>query len=263
MTFRRAAHLVIACMLGVSLWIAVTSYEHDTGQQPGIAAEAPRAILGYLTVPTFAYAPMALCEERLAHWSQGRAYEKLMMAEQILPQIASLEPVEGARAHEGGGNDLSRVAGRAKWCLERLLGVSLPDVRPDSSPKELRKLRDQATALVDVYRNGVMAAAAERRLSPASLEELRRKYGGKVVPDGANDASTCPAAMEALLGEWPPVGGKYEDLVSIIGVKARKSLGSPTEEVLYRLDTGLHFGVDYFFVVRDGIIWSVRRETFS
>lgn len=227
------------------------------------AADPPRAILEYLAAPAFAHASIETCDKDLAHWSRGRAYEKLMMAEEILPQIASVEAVEGAAPHEGKGNDLSRVAGRAKWCLERLLHVALPDVRPDSSDEEIQELHDQAVRLVEAYRNGIMAAAGDRPLSAAALEKLRRKYRGKIIPDGTNEARKCPAAMEALLGEWPPIGRKYEELVYITGAEGEKPPSHPKDRVCYRIDTGEYFGVDYWFIVRDGIIRAVLRSTFS
>jgi hypothetical protein len=263
-------HVLVACTLGVSVCIALCGCDSGDKGGPGDSPKEapvwdvpPRAVLNCLSAPSFAHAGLDYCKERLAEWSRGRAYEKLMMAEEILPQVASTESVERAAPHQGPGNDLSRVAGEAKWCLERLLGVTLPDVRPDSSREEIQKLHDQAAQVIEAYRNGIMAAADDRPLSAEALEALRRKYRGKVVPDVHNKAWECPAVMEALLGEWPPIGRRYEDLVYITGAKGETREWGPEGGILYQIDTGEHFAVDYWFIVRDGIIRAVLRSTYS
>lgn len=235
------------------------------GDGPKDAGSRPvRGIISVSDVPNLSRASLEDCEKRLARWSQGRDYEKLMIAEELLPLLTSEETCEDAADHEPtrGGNDLSRVAGRAKWCLERTLGVSLPNVRADSSPQELEKLREEATKLVEAYRSEIMARAQDQRVSPAAFAELKRKYPVASVPDGSNNPWGCINAMENLLGEWPPIGRKYEDLASIIGVKAQRREDYAEGAVVYRIDTG-HFGIAYFFIVRDGIIRSVRLFTFT
>jgi hypothetical protein len=161
---------------------------------------------------------------------------------------------------KAGTTDLSRAAGRAKWAVERLLGVPLPHVLPSSSREELGKLRAQASLLVDAYRNGMIALAADHPPSPEAVADLKRRYAGKILPSNPQLAWQSMEAMDALLSEWPPIGRKLEDLVSIIGPKPETAEHYGPGAVSYQF-MGAEFGVVYVFVMQHGIIRSVSVRT--
>ena len=232
------------------------------GQQTNGAAPAPARILFSFD----AVVGMVTCdgidraEEDLARWSRTRAYEKLAVAEALVGCLTSQEKCKDRSAPQWspGGNDLSRVAGRGKWCLERILGVSLPDVRPDSSSEELRTLHAQGGQAVEAYRNGIIARAADDRVPPAEFARLKRKYRGRIVPRVLDENRDYMYAMEDLLAEWPPIGRKMEDLAAIIGSKAKTGDDHARGAAVYRF-AGTHRETEYHFIMRDGIIRSVRR----
>jgi len=260
----RSALIAFACLAHVACGSRDNAAKSPAGPPTGAESVAARRHIQTDGVPSFVHASMAYCQEEMARWSQCRAYEKLRVAELLVPLLSSTEKCEEAAGPEWkhGGNGLSRVAGRAKWCFERLLGVELADLSQDPSPEELSKLRAQGSRLVEAYRSGIVALAADRPVPPEQLLHLRRKYRWNIVPDESKHAWDCIWAMEALLGEWPPIGRKYEDFVAIIGAEGESADQIEKGAIRYRLDTG-QFGVDYFFVVRQGIIRSVWRVTFS
>ncbi|HUT33221.1 MAG TPA: hypothetical protein VNE39_07070 [Planctomycetota bacterium] len=208
-----------------------------------------------------AQASLADYDEAVARWCRCRAYEKLAVAEELLRDLASRESVispAGAQKAEAG-NDLSRVAGRAELALERLLGVALPGPRPDSSAEDLAKVHAEASRLVEACRSGIMAGVADHPVPPQEFERLKRKYRGKIDTGIFIATWKNTQAMEDLLGEWPPIGRKMEDLVSIIGAKGEpRKREDGTDVVRYIIREDLN-GAGFSFGVQDGIIRSVSR----
>jgi len=199
--------------------------------------------------------PLASCARVLNRCDQGPACEKLALAEQLLTCMASDEKCDGRGYQwQPGTDDLSLPAGRAKWSIELLLGVKLPGaVDRSASPGYLKELRDAAHLAVEAYRQGIMALAADHEVSPDEFARLKRKYSGKVLR-GPWAHGLPEIEMDALLLEWPPVGRKYEDLVSIIGTKGREG----------RVGVSYTFSsagseLNYTFVVRGGVIHTVRK----
>ena len=154
---------------------------------------------------------------------------------------------------------MSLVACRAKWGLECILGMPLPNVRSDPSPEELEALHAEAARLVEAYRSGIMALAADQAVSPEDFAGLKRKYRAKFVRRTRGGDFFDIQGMEDLLGEWPPIGRKMEDFVSIIGAKGVSSESIAKGSVLYSFYRWAH-GAEYYFIVRDGIIRSVWRS---
>jgi len=200
--------------------------------------------------------------EEAMQWSLARPYEKLAASEAVLPYLTSRTKLETPPEllTLQSDSDFSLAAGRAEWCIERLLGVQLPKIHAGSTTEELERLHAEATRAVAAYRAETIAQATKQRISPAEFARLRKKYRGKAVPIAPLVFHDFIDQMDKLLGEWPPIGRKYDDLVSIIGVKGMKRGAHHSEDVHYRFDTG-HSGVAYFLDVRDGIIHSVTRDT--
>ena len=201
-------------------------------------------------------ATLAHCEEGLAEWADRRGYEKLAFAEGLLVSMGSKAkcPAMNDYTWVPGTDDLSLPAGRAKWAIERLLGVKVSGIVDRSvSHDDIRRLQEEASHLVDAYRQGIMARAADHEVSPDQFTRLKRKYKNKIVL-GFTESSIVDRVgeMHDLLGDWPPVGRRYEDLVSIIGAKGEnRDCG-----VVYAFESE---GNEYEFclTVRDGIIRSV------
>jgi hypothetical protein len=198
----------------------------------------------------------------LEKYVRGPACERLALGELLLNCMASDTKCD-TRGYEWkpGTDDLSLPTGRTKWMLELVLGVKLPGiVDRNASPEYLKKLHEEARLAVEAYRQGIMALAADHEVPPQEFARLKRKYNGK-IPGGpwAPESGLRPGdiGMNELLLEWPPVGRKYEDLVSIIGAK-----GHPEKNgVSYTFERG-PLAYRYLFVLQAGVIRSMVLTVF-
>jgi hypothetical protein len=196
-------------------------------------------------------------------WSGSSACEKIALAEWLAEAMRSAAPVarESSQKWTPGTDPMSLRAGRAKWAFELLLGVKLPGtVQPRPSPEYLEQLRESAHLALEAYRQGIIARAAEDQVPPAEFARLKRKYRGR-IPWGpwAPDSGIRPGnlGMDEFLMVWPPIGRKYEDLVSLIGVK-----GQPEDDgVSYTFDDA-PTAYRYRFVIQEGVIRSVKKSAF-
>jgi len=200
-------------------------------------------------------------DEELAGWSRGHIHERLAAAEALLPLLVSKHVHGGTMDQEqvDARHNLSSTAGRAALCLEHILGISLPAVRVDPLDDEHEGLRVEASRLVETYRERVMVHAAENRTSPKRFAELKSTYCGQIMPIGGPVSYDAIKQMDSLLAEWSPIGRRYEDLVSIIGVKGTRAETYRPGAIRYRVESELR-GIDYLVIVRDGIIVSVHRH---
>ena len=266
MSARYAVGRMLACAFGVC--VALNGCESgdrssaDSGPPRDPTAFAGPGLRSVSWMYGYLPADVASCEEQLRAYARGSACEKLALAEYLLVFMTADEKCEAVGYEwKPGTDDLSRPAGRAKWALELLLRVKLPGtVDGNASPEYLRKLREAAHLAVEAYRQGIIASAADNGLSPEEFARLKRKYNGKIVrgpwENGSGDG--WEQAMDALLLEWPPIGRKYEDLVSITGAKGR----SEEHGVSYTFYADPNPRVSYRFIVRDGVIRSARKGTF-
>jgi len=251
-----SALIALACLALSGCGRSEEATKPCTGVEPRAwtvnLGEARRAVV---------YESEADCEEAVARCFRCRAYERLMVAEELL-RVLTTEGIAEAMAAVGRkpeGNDFSRVADRAKWALERILGVSLPDVPLEPSSDDLAKLHAEASRLVEVYRSGIVAGVADHPVPPQEFDLLKRTYRGKIDTGILIATWENTQAMEDLLGEWPPIGRKMEDLVSIIGAKGephRRQDGTDAVRYVIREDL---YGAAFSFDVRGGIIRSVWR----
>ncbi len=258
-TFR----LVTFATFGVVAFLAISgceSGEQSERRPPEPATESPgpqpaAPTISSEDVVSFIKASEDGLEEHFTRWSEVRANDKLYIVQQLLQYVAIAEKAEG-------GRELYELAGRAAQGLEEIVGVPLPDVGPESSREEVRAVYVDASRLVEAYRSGVVARAADDPVAPERLAALRKKYHGKMQFHGPD--ATAPGeqlgTMRALLQEWPPIGRKYEDLVSIIGARGQEFPPSPEEEdpwVRYIFDSRHDARHWVIFTVRDGIVRKV------
>lgn len=197
-------------------------------------------------------------EKCLAEWPNRRAYEKLAVAERLREWLGISRdvPVKQDGEEMLPREDLSVIAGRARRLLEVLFGTKLSgcgDRNP--SPEQIERISEQASVTVEAYRQGIMALAADHEVPPDQFERLKRKYKHKIEVGlskaGAGDGID---QMHDLLGDWPPIGRRYEDLVSIIGAKGENR----DSGVVYAFDFAGGNECMFCLTVRDGIIRSVR-----
>jgi len=206
------------------------------------------------------------CSDELKDWSRRTSCEKLAFAECLLACVPGAEdcPSEGYR-WKRGTDDLSLPDAWTKWALTVVLGVKLRGVVDrGTTPEDIKRLRENARLAVEAFRQGVIASAADNELQPADFARLRQKYFGK-IPWGPwpSDSGVDPRnlGMDDFLLEWPPIGRKYEDLVSLIGVKGRPTR-DPTKRVVFYSFSCVPIEYRYYFVLRDGVICSVRAIGF-
>ena len=125
---------------------------------------------------------------------------------------------------------------------------------------------------MQAYRNGILALARDHELSAEQFAALKRRYAGKIDPGNHDKYAESTYAMEDLLTEWPPVGRRFEQLVSIIGKKPQKwdfdaaaylvlPAGHTVKGSCYHYDIDhIEAGRRYVFVVVNGVIQSVHIE---
>jgi hypothetical protein len=194
------------------------------------------------------------CEEVVSFWKEAQSFEKLALAQELLDNLESSEKCRIFRYKwTPGTDDMSRVAGRAKWALEQIIGVKLANVTPESSEEDLRRLRSDASRLLQAYRNGVLSVAGDGETSAEDLKKLKEKYAGRIKPGISLKAPEYSRAMHQLLLEWSPIGRRIADLADIIGAHGRRT----EYGICYGFDTG-YGGVEYQFSVAGGKIMSVR-----
>lgn len=269
-TFR----LVKIATVGVVAFLAICGCEsgeeserrpsEPATETPGVQPAAPT--ISSEDVASFIKASEDGLEEHFTRWSEVRANDKLYIAQRLLQYVAIAEKRDGGAspAEAESVRELYEIAGRAAQGLEQILGVSLPDVGPESSREEVGAVHAEASRLVEAYRSGVVARAADDPVPPKKLAALRKKYHGKMQFGGPD--ATGPweqlGTMRALLQEWPPIGRKYEDLVAIIGARGDGFRPSPEEDlfVRYIFESGLVRRL-VVFTVRNGIIRKVMWDT--
>lgn len=194
------------------------------------------------------------CEAVVSLWRGSQSFERLALAEELLDHFKSTEKCRIANYEwKPGTDDMSRVAGRAKWAFEQILGVRLANVTPTSVEEDLRTLHYDASRLLTAYRNGILSVAGDGATSPERLKELKDKYGGKIEPGISLKAPGYSRAMHELPLEWPPIGKCIIDLYEVVGSEGRRT----DDGVSYRFDTG-YGGVEYQLAVSGGKIVSVR-----
>lgn len=194
------------------------------------------------------------CETIVNSWKGAQSFERLALAEELLDHFESTDKCRIANYEwKARTDDMSRVAGRAKWAFEQILGVKLANVTPTSSEEDLRRLHYDASRLLTAYRNGILSVAGEGETSPEKLKELKDKYGAKIKPGIGPDVRDSARAMHELLVEWPPIGKKASDLVEVVGSEGRKARSG----LSFLFSTG-YSGVEYRFSVASGKIMSVK-----
>lgn len=201
---------------------------------------------------------VASWKKQIGDWAARSACEKLALAE-WLAEAMTTKGKSDATGHEWkvGTDDLLLPAGRAKWALELVIGVKLPGfVTRNAPPEYIKKLSEDAHLVVEAYRQGIIVSAADHVVSPEEFALLRRKYKGRTLkwPCVRPDPEL---ALDEFLLEWPPIGRKYEDLVSLIGAKGERCENGYS----YTLEWKGGREVTYTFIVQDGMILSMKKNS--
>ena len=194
---------------------------------------------------------IATCESLVKEWKEALPYQRAGLAEELVAHLQDKGscPARGYQWKKGD-NDRSLIAGRAKWAMEELLEVHLPDVDQSTETKDLATLQKNAQSLLDKRKADLVANQKEH---DPRREELAEKYKGKINPGISAGAPGSVTAIQGLLAEWPPIGRRIQDLAAIIGSQGEKIDG----QVSYKFDTG-YGGFDYHFSVEQGTITSVK-----
>ncbi len=224
-----------------------------------LVAPAPPGLLALSGTTSYFGAEVPDWQRVVREWADASACERLALAEWLVEALGTVEPCgdSGEYVWTSGTDDLSLSAGRAKWSVEVILGVKLPGtVGRNASPEYIKNLREAGRLAVEAYRQGIMARAADHQGSPKEFGSLKRKYQGKMLT-GPWAHQHPETEMDVFLLEWPPIGRRYEDLAAIIGAKGRQEKG----RVFYTFDLGPK-ELRYTFVLRDGIIRSVRKDRY-
>lgn len=197
---------------------------------------------------------LGLCEEIVNFWKGAQSFERLALAEELLDHFKSTEKCRIVNYDwKAGTDDMSCVAGRAKWAFEQIIGVELGNVTPTSSEEDLRRLHYDASRLLTAYRNGILSVAGDGETSPEKLKELKDKYGGRIKPGIHRKALDSARTMHELLVQWGPIGKKAGDLIEVVGSEPDKE----KEGMSFQFSTG-YGGVEYQFAVSGGKIVSVK-----
>lgn len=196
-------------------------------------------------------AQLSELRKTVSSMKQAPLYLRLSLAELLVDSLRD-EAKATAITYEWkkGTHDRGRVAGRAAWALEQIIGKELKVVRPTTSAPQLGLVRDEAVRLVRSYRSRALRIRSGSEPSP---DALKISYANKINPGISGElARKSSKAMNRLLSEWCPIGKRLSDLESIVGKPARVSV----DKVYYRFDSG-YGGVDYRFKVKKGVIESV------
>jgi len=197
-------------------------------------------------------------EPRIEAWKGAPSWQKLAFCRELLPLLREADPCR-TRDYEwkAGTHDLRLAAGRAAWVLERMLDVTLPQVRPDSQAAELDVVAEAAAAAFADYRARAIAEAESASAKGGrTVEELTKTYRGRIQPDLRAQAGASSAMMARLLNEWFPIGRGIAELETIVGAAGKID----ERGVTYRFDNGLSGSV-FLFVVQDGVIEAVSVWT--
>jgi len=201
---------------------------------------------------------VASCQREILLWMQSRVYEKLALTEGLLDSMLSSGecPSTSGYTWVPDTDDISLVAGRAKWGLERVLGVTVPGVICKSTASsEQKMIHARAVRIVEAYRNGIAARNSDDLVTPGMLAELKKRYRERMA-SLSSPTSDSDEPMIMLLDEWCPIGRPYKDLVRIVGAEAESRAG----RLCYSLGSE-YTGSLFYLRVRDGIIRSMGRAS--
>ncbi|MEI6810292.1 MAG: hypothetical protein WCN95_16355 [bacterium] len=192
------------------------------------------------------------CQKLVDLWKRALPYQKLGLAEELVSQLKNVgsSPLRGYDISKDGGNDMTMVAGRAKWAFEQIMDVQLADLKRSTAIDSLVALQSNAVALVDARRSDLMSEGS-KEIKPG----LAEKYKGKIIPGISEASSGNTAVMLDLLAEWQPIGKRFEDLAAIIGSRGRNT--KDKDVVMYAFEDG-SAGCAFQFSVKEGIITSVK-----
>jgi len=157
---------------------------------------------------------------------------------------------------ESGMDDLSQSLARSQRAMEHSLGLGFRrPVKRTISLEEVKRVHEQAVRFVEAYRRELIERSSRTPLPAWALGDLKLRYRDRFTVGYSEKWDESAGAMVDLFDEWPPIGKKYEDLVSIVGSKAEPFWD---EHLCYKF-VGGHSGSRYYFRVKEGVIRSMGR----
>jgi hypothetical protein len=217
------ARLGLACGIGLVLGFTCVALAlspapcHDGGFSPPVAeavksAVAPPAnhVIHFCHLTFDAYDYNALVSN-LGRLKRSPLYQRLSIADWIARYcIIPAEPYPIRNfAWQPERHDLNCRAGKAAWLVEELLWAKLSKITPHSTDSDIASVKKEATLFIQGYRAGAVAA---RRPFDQPVEEMKRRYRGKIKPGHWKDAMASYPLMHAFLEEWFPIGKRLTAL---------------------------------------------------
>lgn len=182
----------------------------------------------------------------IAPESRDATWHRLSAAELLLPMLLASDPVEVVDyEYERGTHDLSMLAGRAAWMIERLNDCELPPVNRHGGYEALTDTHTIATAYASGYRKGLLAREAECADPAAKQRLLLERNPTPIVMN---------QQMTDFLRQWMPLGKPIRVLEEIMGEE--KHIADGVRTYVY----GRHTACSFYFVIKDGIIEQVFFE---
>lgn len=181
-------------------------------------------------------------------------YQQISICDRVM-QYLTTEKTVATRGYvyRTGEHDLNRVAGRAALALAILCSLELDRVTPATSNEELEAIHKDASRALIACRASVVQIAQAYDVG-ADTDLLRARYHGRLTPGiSAAHAVESGQLMGSLLKEWFPIDKRVADLVAIVGVEPKYK----GRTCRYSFNTG-RSGVEYLFVVKEGLICSVE-----
>ena len=174
------------------------------------------------------------------------SWRRLSVAEWLLPMMLQREHVE-TREYEytGGEHDLSILAGRAAWMIERLIGCDLPPITTDGGADALTRAHTIASAYAAGYRQGLLRHELDTFDRADKERALRKQYSTPI---------NQYTQMHVFLKQWMPIGKPIRLLEEIMGEEEHVTDG--VRMYVYGSFTAYAF----YFVIEDGIIERVYYE---
>lgn len=188
----------------------------------------------------------------VSQWPHAHLYQRLSVLDVLAEKLSVRDRcrisgnVAGAERY-----DMTVVAGRAAWMMERMMQVELPAIATNATPEDLTKLQAVGKQMVAEYR----AQAMERHrklIQEPPAEHLKAKYAGRITFGIKTNVFASCKMFSCLLGEWFPLEKNMKELEYIVGANAASAAGGK----VYYFDNGL-VGAEFFFKMEAGKIKGV------
>ena len=171
-----------------------------------------------------------LLQQKISQYTNAPLYQKLWMADQLQHKLGSPDLCHlPGYSRRQGEHDLGRVAGRAAYTVERLLGVDLPLMTSEDGTAKSEDVVRTVRSAIERNRQ-----SKSRPRESAEIERLRHKYASTIRPGIYDGAHKAAERMLGLFDEWFPLGRNINDLEDILGVAGTQT----SDDRVYMFDDG-------------------------